>query len=51
MQWKCSTQYVSKFGKLSSGSGLERVSLHSNPKERQCQRMLKLPNNCTYLTR
>ena len=24
---------------------LENVSFHSNPKERQCQRMLKLPNN------
>ena len=24
-------------------AGLERVSFHSNPKERQCQRMLKLP--------
>ena len=23
---------------------------HSNPKERQCQRMLKLPHNSTYLT-
>ena len=23
-------------------TGLEKVSLHSNPKERQCQRMLKL---------
>ena len=23
----------------------------SNPKERQCQRMLKLPHNCTHLTR
>ena len=22
-----------------------------NPKERQCQRMLKLPHNCTHLTR
>ena len=31
--------------------GLEKVSLHSNPKERQCQRMLKLPHNCTHLTR
>ena len=29
---------------------LEKVSLHSNPKERQCQRMLKLPQNCTHLT-
>src|SRR5574337_1152322 len=24
------------------GTGLEKVSFHSNPKERQCQRMLKL---------
>ena len=31
--------------------GLEKVSFHSNPKERQCQRMLKLPRNCTHLTR
>jgi len=28
----------------------KRVSFHSNPKERQCQRMLKLPHNCTHLT-
>ena len=26
------------------------VSIHSNPKERQCQRMLKLPQNCAHLT-
>ena len=31
-------------------TGLEKVSFHSNPKERQCQRMLKLPHNCTHLT-
>jgi len=24
---------------------------HSNPKERQCQRMFNLPHNCTHLTR
>ena len=30
---------------------LEKVSFHSNPKERQCQRMLKLLHNCTHLTR
>ena len=30
---------------------LEKVSFHSNPKERQTQRMLKLPHNCTHLTR
>ena len=32
-------------------TGLEKVSSHSKPKERQCQRMLKLPHNCTHLTR
>ena len=26
-------------------------SFHSNPKERQCQRMLKLPHNCTHMDR
>ena len=31
-------------------TGLEKVSFHSNPKDRQCQRMLKLPHNCTHLT-
>ena len=30
-------------------TGLEKVSFHSNPKEGQCQRMLKLPYNCTHL--
>ena len=29
----------------SVATGLEKVSFHSNPKERQCQRMLKLPHN------
>ena len=38
---KCCTQYVSKFGKLSS--------FHSSPQERQSQRMLKLRHNCTDL--
>ena len=31
-------------------TGLEKVSFHSNPKEMQCQRMLKLPHSCTRLT-
>ena len=30
--------------------GLEKISFHSNPKERQCQRMSKLLHNCTHLT-
>ena len=25
-------------------TGLEKVSFHSNPKERQCQKMFKLPH-------
>ena len=29
-------------------TGLEKVSFHSNPKEGQCQRMLKQPHNCTH---
>ena len=32
-------------------TGLEKLSFHSNPKERQCQRMLKLPHNCTHLSK
>ena len=32
-------------------TGLEKVSFHSNPKEKQCQIMLKLLHNCTHLTR
>ena len=30
-------------------TGLEKVSFQSNPKERQCQTMFKLPNNHTHL--
>ena len=32
-------------------TGLEKVSFHSNPQERQCQGMLELSHNCTHLTR
>ena len=31
-------------------TGLEEVSFHSNPKERQCQGMLRLPHSCPHLT-
>ena len=34
----------------SVATGLEKVSIHPNPKEGQCQRLLKLPHNCTHLT-
>ena len=37
--------------KTAVATGLEKVSFHSNPKERQCQKMFKLPHNCTHLTR
>ena len=32
--------------KTTVAKGLEKISFHSNPKERQCQRMLKLWHNC-----
>ena len=32
-------------------TGLEKVSFHSNPKERQCQTLFKLLHNFTHLTR
>ena len=41
---------LSKFEKLSSGTGLEKVSFHSSPKEGQCQRIYKLPYNYAYFT-
>ena len=31
-------------------TALEKVSFHSNPKERQCQRMFKLLYNCSHST-
>ena len=43
--WKCCTQYASKFGTSAVATGLEKVSFHSNPKERQCQRICT--NYCT----
>ena len=32
-------------------TGLEKVSFHSNPKERQCQRMLKLLHNISHASK
>ena len=31
-------------------TGLEKLSFNPNPKEKLCQRMLKLPHSCTHLT-
>ena len=46
---KVLTQYASNL-ENSSGHRTGKVSFHSNPKERQCQRMFKLPYNCNHLT-
>ena len=51
--WQATVHRVKKhWAQLKSAlaTGLEKVSFHSNRKERQCQRILKLPHNCTYLT-
>ena len=36
--------------KTAVATGLEKVSFHPNPKERQCQRMFKLSYNCAHFT-
>ena len=36
--------------KSAVATGLKSISFHSNPKEGQCQRMFKLPHNCTHFT-
>ena len=47
---KCCSQYANQFGKLCMATGLEKVNFHSNPKERQCQKMFKLLHNYTHFT-
>jgi len=36
--------------KIALAIALEKVSFHSNPKEEQCQRMIKPLHNCTHFT-
>ena len=51
-KWCCESAALNMPANLENSkvaTGLEKVSFHSNPKERQCQRMLKLPHNCTHL--
>ena len=50
VELKCSPQNASKFGKLSSGHRTGKGHSSFQSQERQCQRMLKLPHNCTHLT-
>ena len=49
-RWCCESAVRNIPANLAVASGLEKVSFHSNPKERKCQRMLKLPHNCIHLT-
>ena len=46
----CQQIWGEKKNNLAVSTGLENVHFHSDPKERQCQRMLKLPHNCSHLT-
>ena len=51
-RWCCESAALNVSANLENSAvatGLEKVSFHSNPKERQCQRMFKLPHNCTHL--
>ena len=53
-RWCCENAALNMPANLENSAvatGLEKVSFHSNPKERQCQRRLKLQHNCTHLTR
>ena len=53
-RWCCESVALNMTANLENAAvaiGLEKVGFHSNPKERQCQKMLKLPHNCTHLTR
>lgn len=36
--------------KTAVATGLEKICFHFNPKEKQCQKMLKLTDSCTHLT-
>ena len=41
---------TASLGNPAVATGLEKFSFHSNPKERQCQRILKLLHTCTHHT-
>ena len=52
-RWCCESAALNIPANLENSAvatGLEKASFHSNPKERQCQRMLKLLHSCTRLT-
>ena len=52
-RWCCESAALNlpaNIGKLSSGHRTGKGQFHSNPKERQCQRMFKVLYNCTHFT-
>ena len=52
-RWCCESAALNMPANLENSAvatGREKVSFHSNPKERQWQRRFKLLHNCTYLT-
>ena len=46
--WVWKLTIVTGLGNSAVATELEKVCFHANPKERQCQRMLKLPHSCTH---
>ena len=50
MLGKCCTQYATNLENSAVATGLEKVSFHSHPKERQCQRMLRLYHKIALLS-
>ena len=53
LRWCCESVALNmpaNLGNSAVATRLEKVSFHSNPKEGQCQRIHKLPRNCTHLT-
>ena len=50
MPLKYHTQYITKFGKLSSGHRIEKGQFSFQAKERQCQRLFKLPYNYAHFS-
>ena len=54
LRWCCESAASNMPANLENSAvatGLKKVHFHSNSKERQYQRMFKLPHNCTHLTR
>ena len=52
-RWCCESAALNMPANLENSAmatGLGKFSFHSNPKEKQCQRIFKLWHNCTHLT-